>query len=90
MPDQENVETLVKYAKCLDENITLIKKVIEISKINQELNTFMINLQNHIIEEFNQTLLMQKEHNFESNVHYRNGLRFALDYINKSKEQGND
>lgn len=90
MEQLEYIETLKKYTDVLDQYNSLAKRLIkELNEIT-ELKIKILSLENYLIDEFNKTLQMGSDHNFESHVHYRNGLRFALDYIKnnlKEKEQ---
>lgn len=77
-----------RHIKLMDENIEIMDKYI---KLENKYYALLLNIRNHelkLIDEFNKTLTKDNDYNFESHLHYRNGLRFTLDYIQKEKDNG--
>jgi triphosphoribosyl-dephospho-CoA synthetase len=64
----------------------ITQKGVESVNNLQELIDKHEKLREYLIEEFNKVLSMNYDNNlslFANSVHYRNGLQFALDYLNK-------
>lgn len=84
----EYIKLMVKYSDLLTNYNNLVKKVINYQDKNTDLLLIIKKLEDSLIDEFSKTLLVNQDYNFESDLHYRNGLRFTLDYIQKEKDNG--
>ena len=79
-----NYDELVrKHISLMDENLKLMDKAMKLDNKCFGIKYNIRQLQLQLIDEFNKTLENANVHEYSTMMHYRNGLRFTMDRLEK-------